>query len=170
VRIYVPATIGMLRELLDSEELTPVGGTAFALTPALREAYTSGTTEELEYAALTDAARASLRLLASDPDLVETSDKEPPRRVVVSADVDDVTLRPDLDDAVVKVSGPVALTAVAAIHVDLPEAENAVLAAAEVIDDADLGDEDAELTLGDVEDHELAWYAPQELPFLLELM
>ncbi|WP_197318548.1 hypothetical protein [Saccharomonospora sp. NB11] len=170
MRIYVPATIGMLRELLDSEELTPVGGTAFALTPALREAYTSGTTEELEYAALTDAARASLRLLASDPDLVETSDKEPPRRVVVSADVDDVTLRPDLDDAVVKVSGPVALTAVAAIHVDLPEAENAVLAAAEVIDDADLGDEDAELTLGDVEDHELAWYAPQELPFLLELM
>ncbi len=166
----MPATIGMLRELLDSEELTPVGGTAFALTPALREAYTSGTTEELEYAALTDAARASLRLLASDPDLVETSDKEPPRRVVVSADVDDVTLRPDLDDAVVKVSGPVALTAVAAIHVDLPEAENAVLAAAEVIDDADLGDEDAELTLGDVEDHELAWYAPQELPFLLELM
>ena len=25
-------------------------------------------------------------------------------------------------------------------------------------------------TLGEAEDHELAWYAPQELPFLLELM
>ena len=23
---------------------------------------------------------------------------------------------------------------------------------------------------GDAEDHELAWYAPQELPFLLELL
>ncbi|EHK81442.1 DUF6912 family protein [Saccharomonospora azurea] len=170
MRIYVPATIGMLRQLLDAEELAPVGGTAFALTPALREAYTSGTTEELEYAALTDAARASLRLLASDSDPVEVGDKEPPRRVVVSADVDDVTLRPDLDDSVVKVSGPVAMTAIAAVHVDAPEAEQAVLAAAEVIDDADLGDEDAELALGDVEDHELAWYALQELPFLLELM
>lgn len=166
----MPATIGMLRQLLDAEELAPVGGTAFALTPALREAYTSGTTEELEYAALTDAARASLRLLASDSDPVEAGDKEPPRRVVVSADVDDVTLRPDLDDSVVKVSGPVAMTAIAAVHVDAPEAEQAVLAAAEVIDDADLGDEDAELALGDVEDHELAWYALQELPFLLELM
>ena len=35
---------------------------------------------------------------------------------------------------------------------------------------ADLGDPDAEFALGEVEDHELAWYAPQEIPFLLELM
>jgi hypothetical protein len=170
VRIYVPATIGMLRQLLDAGELAPVGGTAFALTPALRESYTSGTTEELEYAALTDAARASLRLLGVDTEGESVEDKEPPRRVVVSADVDDVTLRPDLDDSAVKLSGPIAMAAVAAIHVDAPEAESAVRAAAAVIDDADLGDEDAELALGDVEDHELAWYAPQELPFLLELM
>jgi hypothetical protein len=39
-----------------------------------------------------------------------------------------------------------------------------------VIDAADLGDPDAEFILGDAEDHELAWYAPQELPFLLELL
>ncbi|WP_209020225.1 DUF6912 family protein [Saccharomonospora xinjiangensis] len=169
MRIYVPATIGMLRQLLDAGELAPVGGTAFALTPALRESYTSGTTEELEYAALTDAARASLRLLATDAGAGD-EDKEPPRRVVVSADIDDVTLRPDLDDSVVKLSGPVPSDAIAAVHVDAPEAEDAVLAAAAVIDDADLGDEDAELALGDVEDHDLAWYAPQELPFLLELM
>ncbi|MEY7972732.1 hypothetical protein AB8O38_12105 [Saccharomonospora xinjiangensis] len=169
MRIYVPATIGMLRRLLDAGELAPVGGTAFALTPALRESYTSGTTEELEYAALTDAARASLRLLATDAGAGD-EDKEPSRRVVVSADIDDVTLRPDLDDSVVKLSGPVPSDAIAAVHVDAPEAEDAVLAAAAVIDDADLGDEDAELALGDVEDHDLAWYAPQELPFLLELM
>ncbi|MFD1050397.1 DUF6912 family protein, partial [Kibdelosporangium lantanae] len=43
-------------------------------------------------------------------------------------------------------------------------------AAVLVIDAADMGDEDAEFALGDVEDHELAWYATQELPFLLELM
>ncbi|OQO93155.1 hypothetical protein B1813_09160 [Saccharomonospora piscinae] len=166
----MPATIGMLRHLLDAGELSPVGGTAFALTPTLRESYTSGSTEELEYAALTDAARASLRLLSVDHEPDAADAKEPPRRAVLSADVDDVTLRPDLDDAVVRVAGPVPLAAVAAIHVDTPEAEAAVLAAAAVIDDADLGDEDAELALGDVEDHELAWYAAQELPFLLELM
>ena len=40
----------------------------------------------------------------------------------------------------------------------------------QVIDAADLGNEDAELTVGDAQDHDLAWYAPQELPFLLELL
>ena len=45
-----------------------------------------------------------------------------------------------------------------------------VSAAIAVIDEADLGDEDAELTVGDAQDHDLAWYATQELPFLLELL
>lgn len=57
----------------------------------------------------------------------------------------------------------------AAVHLDLAEAQEPVRAAAQV-DDADLGDGDAEFVLGDAEDHELAWYAVQELPFLLELM
>ena len=39
-----------------------------------------------------------------------------------------------------------------------------------VIDQADLGDADAEFVIGDAEDHELAWYATQELPFLLDLL
>lgn len=169
VRVYVPATVGMLRQFVTDGELRPLRGTAFALTPALREAYVSGSTEELEYAALLDAARASLRLLsAHEPE--ESDVKEPPRRVVVSADVENVTARPDLDHAVVRVAGPITMDDVAAVHVDAPEAEQAVLAAAAVIDRADLGDPDAEFVLGDVEDHELAWYAPQELPFLLELM
>ena len=57
-----------------------------------------------------------------------------------------------------------------AVHVDGPDAEDAVRAAAEVVDAADLGDPDAEFALGEAEDHELAWYAVQELPFLLELL
>ena len=40
----------------------------------------------------------------------------------------------------------------------------------DMIDEADLGDEDAEFTVGDAQDHSLAWYATQELPFLLELL
>lgn len=163
MRVYVPATVSMLRRLSDTGELAPVSGTAFALTPALRESYAVGDTEELEYAAMLEAARASLRLIAAelDPAL---------RRAVISADIEGVELRPDLDAAVVRLPGPITLRQVAAIHLDTKDAEDAVRAAAEVIDEADLGDPDAEFTLGDAEDHDLAWYATQELPFLLELM
>lgn len=167
MRVYLPATMPMLRRLVEEQQLQPLGGTAFALTPALRESYASGDTEELEYAAMREAARASLRLLAGD---LGADEKVELRRVVISADVDDVTLRPDLDYAVVKVSGPVQWQQIAAVHVDSTEAEDAVRAAAEVIDAADLGDPDADFVLGEAEDHELAWYAPQEVPFLLELM
>lgn len=170
MRVYVPATVGMVRDLVANDEVTPVNGTAFALTPALRESYTSGSTEELEYVALLDAARASLRLLAAELESGAGESASPPRRVVIAADVDDVTLRPELDNAVVRIAGPVTLQAVAAVHVDAAEAESAVLAAMKVIDAADLGDEDAEFALGDAEDHELAWYAPQELAFMLELL
>jgi hypothetical protein len=171
VRVYLPATIGVLRQLVSDGKFMPVSGTGFALTPALRESYTSGSTEELEYAALMDAARASLRLIGAALDAEdESGDAELPRRVVVSVDVEDATLRPDLDHAVVRIGGPVSLDDVAAVHVDTAEAEPAVRTAAQVIDAADLGDPDAEFALGEAEDHELAWYASQELPFLLELM
>ncbi|WP_285501716.1 hypothetical protein [Actinokineospora sp. NBRC 105648] len=167
MRVYVPATVAMLRTLNSDGELAAISNTAFALTPALRESYATGGDEELEYAAMLDAAKASLRLLgteaAADPEVLM-------RRAVVSADVDDVLLRSDLDYAVVKLAGPVPLAAIAAIHLDTAEAETAVRAAAAVIDEADLGDPDAEFVLGDAEDHELAWYAPQELPFVLELL
>ncbi|MBK0870524.1 MAG: hypothetical protein IJH84_22550 [Saccharopolyspora sp.] len=167
MRVYLPATVRMLRGFVEDSQMQPLSGTAFALTPALRESYAAGDTEELEYAAMREAARASLRLIASELDEEEKGEL---RRVVVSADVADPTLRPDLDNAVVRLSGPVPWKKVAAVHVDTSEAEEAVRAAAEVIDAADLGDPDADFVLGEAEDHELAWYAPQEVPFLLELM
>jgi len=167
VRIYVPATVAGLRRLLDTEQLQPLSGTAFALTPRLRESYAAGDDEELEYVAMSEAARASLRLLAAE--IADDPDASP-RRAVVSADVEDVTLRPDLDDAVVRVGGPIPMARLAAVHLDLVEAADAVRAAAAVVDAADLGDPDAEFVLGDVEDHELAWYGVQELPFVLELL
>ncbi|MPY97361.1 MAG: hypothetical protein GEU97_05080 [Actinophytocola sp.] len=167
MRVYLPATIGMLRDLVAKDEFLPLNGTGFALTPALRESYTSGSTDELEYVAQLDAARASLRLIAAD---LENEDAVTPRRAVVAVDVDDVEQRPDLDNAVVRVGGALPMSAVASVHVDGADAEDAVLAAAKAVDAADLGDLDAEFAIGDAEDHELAWYAPQELPFLLELL
>lgn len=167
MRVYVPATLTMLRTMIGSGELHPVSGTAFAVTPMLRESYAAGDTEELEYAAMNEAARASLRLLAAE------LDRDPavlPRRVVVAADVEQVRLRPDLDVAAVTVAGAVPVSVVASVHVDLPEAEPAVRAAVAAVDAADLGDFDAEFTLGDAEDHDMAWYATQEVPFLLDLL
>ena len=181
MRVFVPATTTMLRALIDDGEFSPISRTAFAVTPTLREAYSSGDDDELADVALREAARASLRLLGGEGEVDETdggADADAaaaaagsaPRRVVIAADVDPVTLRPDLDDAVVRLPQPLALRQVASVHVDLAEAEPAVRAAVEAIDAADLGDVDAEFVLGDAEDHELAWYAPQEIPFLLDLM
>ncbi|GAB3277737.1 DUF6912 family protein [Parasphingorhabdus pacifica] len=167
MRVYVPATVRMLRKLVEEKQLQPLSGTAFALTPALRESYSSGDTEELEYAAMREAARASLRLISGE--LAEDEEAEV-RRVVISAEAPDATQRPDLDNAVVRLSGPLSWKKIAAVHVDATEAEAAVRDAAAVIDEADLGNPDAEFTLGEAEDHELAWYVPQEVPFMLELM
>jgi Family of unknown function (DUF6912) len=165
VRVYVPATLAGLQQLVADRSLRVMNGTAFAVTPTLREAYAEGDDDELAEVALQEAALASLRLLAAGGDT-----GLPPRRAVVVADVATATPRPDLDDAVVRLSGPVAIEDVIAAYVDNADAESAVLAAVDVVDDADLGDEDAELTVGDAQDHDLAWYAPQELPFLLEFL
>ena len=167
MRVYIPATLTMLRTLVESKELVLLSGTAFAVTPMLRESYAAGDTEELEYAAMNKAARASLRLLTAE---LEGDSAALPRRVVVAADVERVRLRSDLDDAAVSIAGAVPLSAVAAVHVDVGDAEDAVRIAAAVVDAADFGDPDAEFALGEAEDHEMAWYATQEIPFLLDLL
>ncbi|WP_442790001.1 DUF6912 family protein [Nocardia sp. CDC160] len=182
LRVYIPATVPMLRELVADREIRAINDTAFAVTPALREAYASGDDDELAEVAMAEAARASLRLLAEESaaadlggeDAGDETDAAPKgpifRRAVIAADVDGATLRPDLDDAVVRLSAAVPYERIASIHVDLAEAESEVAKAVEVIDAADMGDADAEFVLGDAEDHQLAWYAAQELPFLLELL
>ena len=155
----------MLQALVADGSIHARSGTAFAVTPTLRESYSQGDDDELAEVALREAALASLRLLA-----IEGDTELPPRRAVLVAEVDGVTVRPDLDDAVVRLDGPVGIADVIAAYLDNAAAESAVVAAIEVIDEADLGDEDAEFTVGDAQDHDLAWYASQELPFLLELL
>ncbi|NLE80676.1 MAG: hypothetical protein GX610_14050 [Rhodococcus sp.] len=166
-RVYIPATIEILQHLVAEQEFDPMSRTAFAVTAGLREAYASGDDDELAEVAMGEAARASLRLIAGR---VAEAAHVFHRRAVVAADVEGVTARPDLDDAVVRLPAPVQLSQVASVHVDLAEAEPDIERAVAVIDEADLGDPDAEFVLGDAEDHVLAWYATQELPFLVELM
>ncbi|BBY17186.1 DUF6912 family protein [Mycolicibacterium litorale] len=165
MRVYIPATLAMLSQLVADRSLHAVNGTAFAVTPALRESYAEGDDDELAEVALRDAALASLRLLAADEGA-----SLPPRRAVLVVDVEDAAARPDLDEAVVRLTSPVAYSDVIAAYVDNADAESAVRLAINAVDIADFGDEDAELTVGDAQDHDLAWYAPQELPFLLDLL
>ncbi|WBT09350.1 hypothetical protein PAB09_03200 [Corynebacterium sp. SCR221107] len=168
MRVYLPATFSILRELNDTGVINARNGYGFAVTPALREWYTEGEEEDLAEIAFDDASLASLRLLG-----VGDEEAFPHRRVVVSVDVSDdvVTLAPDLGEAVVKLNpAQVPLDAVAAIHVDVEVSEEATAKAIEAIDAADLGDEDAELIVGDAVDNFMAWYDPTELPVLVQLL
>jgi hypothetical protein len=136
---------------------------AHAVTPALREWDAEGDEEELEYVAFTRAAQAALRLLRHDPDA-------PRRRVVVSVDVPAgrlAAMDSELGSSAVRLTGPVPLAAVAAIHVDAAGAEPDVDAAAQVIEEALAGDPDAQFTVDGAEDHELAWYDVTELDELV---
>jgi hypothetical protein len=160
----------MLQRLVADQSMHALSGTAFAVTPTLRESYAEGDDDELAEVALREAALASLRLLAAEGAAEAADNGLPLRRAVLVADVEGATIRPDLDDAVVRLAGPISVGDVVAAYLDNAGAEPAVRAAIEVVDLADFGDEDAELTVGDAQDHDLAWYATQELPFLLELL
>ncbi|MFJ9583691.1 DUF6912 family protein [Streptomyces acidicola] len=169
MRVYVPLTLPGLAAAYKTGELGEGPFVAYAVTPALREWYLSDDIEELEYAALNRAALASLRLLAVEPGVAR-------RRVVVAVDVADgaAVADPDrgLDPAAlgeVRVAGQVPLSRAAAVHVDSDDAENDVAAAADALGAADQDDDDAQFTVDGAEDHELLWYATQEIPNLVGL-
>jgi hypothetical protein len=161
----LPSTLPALARALQTGQLSEAGHEVpgFAVTPALREAYASGNDDELEYAAMTEAARASLRLLAADP-------SAPPRRVVLAAELaaDQVRWDPrDREPARVTI-GAVPLESLASALIDDPEAAADVRGAVEALPAADAGDEDAKFTVDGAEGHELGWYATQELSYLVQ--
>ncbi|SCK21183.1 hypothetical protein [Streptomyces sp. WMMB 322] len=170
MRVYVPLTFPALRDAHRAGELAPErGGTvAYAVTPGLREWYLSDDSEELEYAALNRAAQASLRLLAVRPEVSR-------RRVVLALDVEDAVVSFDPGRGLdreslgeVRIEGPVPLSKAAAVHMDSGEAEADVAAAADALGAADMGDDDARFTVDGAEDHELLWFATQEIPHLTD--
>jgi hypothetical protein len=164
MRVYLPSTFPRLRALLDAGELGDPPLPGYAVTGELREWYAEGDQEELEYVAMSLAARASVRLLDADPDAVR-------RRVVVVVEVPDasVQLVPHVDRAAVKVTSAVPLRDVKAVHADDTAAVPDVAVAADAVVEADLGSEDAAFRVEQAEGHELGWYATQEIGALLEL-
>jgi hypothetical protein len=164
MRVFLPSTLPELAQALHVGQIGPGSVPGFAVTPSLREAYASGDEEELEYAALTEAARASLRMLAQDP-------AAPPRRVVLAAEIPAEQVKLDARDkepARVLITEAVPVKRLASAHVDDTEADADVRAAVDALPAADAGDEDARFAVDGAEGHELGWYATQELSYLAE--
>src|SRR6266705_1709460 len=74
----------------------------------------------------------------------------------------------DREPARVLVTAATPIDTLASAHVDDTEATQDVRSAAEALDAADSGDEDARFAVDGAEGHELAWYATQELSDLAE--
>ena len=158
MRIYVPTTVAGLAALHSTGRLAPAPLLAHAVTSAVRLSWTGGDDEELEYAVLMAAAFDSLTLIAA------TSGE--PRRVVVVAEVEDADVSATGDETEVSVAVEVPLSRCTAVHVDDVEAESQVVAALGRLPDAVAGDERALAAVSLVE-HELLWFATQEIPDLL---
>lgn len=163
MRVYLPTTLAELASALVAGQVGPAPVIGYAVTPALREWYASGDLEELEYVAMMQAARASLRLLHTYPGV-------PRRRVVLAAEL------PELDVAIkngfdkpgrIEVVLPVQFTDVVSGHVDDVEAITDIDAAAAALPASDGGDADAKFVVDGAEGHELLWYATQELLYLI---
>lgn len=164
MRIYLPSTTTELTTLRDTEALSGPRA-ATAVTAELRDWYLDPDVEELEYAALLEAARLSLRMVDADLSAAR-------RRVVIAADVADsaVEADPGSGRGSVRLLGTLGLAEVVSLHVDGADAEPAVTAATEVVIEADLGSDDAQFIVDEAEAHELGWYAAQELGALLDLL
>jgi hypothetical protein len=171
MRVYIPSTLRLLDEACHAGEFGPPPLTAYAVTPALREWYAEGdsasvsasVTEELEYAAMAQAARASVGLLAADPGTAR-------RRVVVACEVGAVPPADgtvELGDARLELHVVIPWTTVAAVHVDALDAAAVVGKAADRWEAAQNGDDDAVFALDSCEGEDLLWYATQEIPDLL---
>lgn len=158
-RVYVPSSTEGLSNILLSGGVGPVPFLAHAVTDDLRSALPDAGEEEWEYAALMSAAQDSLGLITDD---------DRPRRVVVVAEADTVVPVSEGEPSLVEVVDVVPLRSVVAVHVDSEDAEEDVSAAREVWQAAQEGDAAALASLDRCLEHELGWFATQEIGDLVE--
>ncbi|GLY28415.1 hypothetical protein [Kineosporia sp. NBRC 101731] len=164
-RVYVPTTLAVLAETAKRGVLNPDAADsaplpAHAVTAAIREWYTDDDVESLEFAALTEAAEASLRMLAEDP--------AKPRRVVLALDVPPTAVRtggPYRSSVTLEVEVP--LADVVSLHIDESEAEDIILAGIAALTAADGGDEDAMFVVEEAGACDLLWYDISEIDDLI---
>jgi hypothetical protein len=150
MHLYVPSTLAELRAFLAAGVVGPVPINAYAVTDGVREAFADGNDEELEYAAQHLAADASLRRLAGDPE-------SPRRRVVIVLEVSEDALDDEdgLETGAVELITETPVRRLVSALVDDPAAESAVARVIAVPDGVN--------ALEDLDDHQLLWFAAQEL-------
>ena len=154
-RVYVPSTLGRLRAVVTADGLGPAPFVGHAVTPAVREELADLGEEEWEYAASTAAAQSSLVMLHDD---------DPARRVVIAVDVPSARPAGTEDPTVVEVDEVVPFRLVGAVLADAADAEDRVAAARDALV---AGDADADRLAERCLDHELGWWAAQEIGDLL---
>jgi len=154
-RVYVPSTLVRLRAIITADGIGPAPFVAHAVTEALRAAYPDGGDEDWEYVASTAAAQSSLGMLRDD---------EPARRVVIAVDAGSARAAGTQDPTVVDVDDAVPFRLIAAVLADSADAEADVAAARDALAS---GSEAAPRLAERCLNHELGWWAAQELGALL---
>jgi hypothetical protein len=156
-RVYLPTTLPSLRRLLASGVVAAASTKGHAVTDAVRRALPDVDEEDLEYVACSAAAQESVALLGPG---------EPPRRAVVAVDVPTAAGDDDPEDPTsVVLTAEVGTRQVAALLLDSADAERVVGTARDALL---AGSREAALLLELCLDHELGWWAAQEIDGLLE--
>jgi hypothetical protein len=157
-RVYVPSTLTRLREVVVSGGVGPLPVLGHAVTDALRRAYAEGGEEEWEYAAMSAAAHDALGLL---------TEQDRPRRVVIVLDGASTAPVSEGDPSLVELREVAPVSTIVAVHVDADDAAADVTPAREAWAAAQDGDPAATALVERCLDHDLAWYATQEIGQLL---
>jgi hypothetical protein len=156
-RVYLPTTLTLLRSLLASGVVATASTRGHAVTDAVRRALPDADEEDLEYVACSAAAQESVALLRPE---------ERPRRAVLAVDVPAPQGTDDPDDPTsVLLLDEVRTRQVAALLLDSPDAGRVVGTARDALL---TGSSEAALLLELCLDHELGWWAAQEIAGLLE--
>lgn len=158
MRIYLPLTVAGLTALHATGRISPAPVAAHAVTPTLRRGWADADDEEMEYAVLMAAAYDSLLLIAETTGV--------PRRIVVVAEVEESLVTTGGDETSVTVSVEIGISRCTAVHIDDADAEGEIVVALERLPDAIAGDGQA-LGAVSLTEHELMWFATQEIPDLL---
>jgi hypothetical protein len=157
-RVYLPMTATGLRAAQAQGSFGPAPLRAHAVTPAVAEALDDE--EEREYAALTAAALEAVALLADD---------DPPCRLVAAVDVSG--WEPDEkgdDPTAVRLAHEVPWKRLAAVLADSPDAGPTIArAVAGAAGRGESAGETQDAALEACLDHELGWFATQEVDALL---
>ncbi len=156
VRVYLPSTLGRLARARAAGELGPAPLRAHGVTAVVRAELADAGEEEWEYAASTAAAQESVALLRGD---------EPARRVVVALDVPAADHGTETRTRRPSRGAPVPWRRVAAVLADAAEAGAAVAASRDAL--ASAGRRTPRPLLDRCLDHELGWWAVQEVDDLL---